>query len=29
VSMGGGSLKQVMVALVENPAFRTRQGATP
>ena len=29
VSMGGGSLKQVMVALVRDPAFRTRQGAAP
>jgi hypothetical protein len=29
VSMAGGSLKQVMVALVEDPAFRTRRGAAP
>lgn len=29
VSMTGGSLKQVMLALVKDPAFRTRRGATP
>jgi hypothetical protein len=29
VSMAGGSLKQVMVALVEDPAFRMRRGAAP
>lgn len=29
VSMAGGSLKHVMVALVKDPAFRTRQGAMP
>ena len=29
VSKSGGSLKQVMLALVQDPAFRTRHGATP
>jgi hypothetical protein len=29
VSLSGGSLKQVMLALVRDPAFRTRRGATP
>jgi hypothetical protein len=29
VSMAGGSLKKVMLALVADPAFRTRQGGTP
>jgi hypothetical protein len=29
VSMAGGSLKDVMLALVKDPAFRTRQGAEP
>jgi hypothetical protein len=29
VSMAGGSIKQVMLALVDDPAFRTRHGATP
>jgi len=29
VSLGGGSLKQVMLALVADPAFRTRQGGMP
>jgi hypothetical protein len=29
VSMTGGSIKQVMLALVADPAFRTRHGGTP
>jgi hypothetical protein len=29
VSMGGGSIKQVMLALVKDPAFRVRPGAMP
>jgi hypothetical protein len=29
VSQAGGSIKQVMLALVQDPAFRTRHGATP
>jgi hypothetical protein len=29
VSMAGGSIKKVMLALVETPAFRTRQGGKP
>lgn len=29
VSMSGGSVKQVMLALVSDPAFRTRQGVAP
>ena len=29
VSMAGGSIKQVLLALVEDPAFRMRPGAMP
>jgi hypothetical protein len=29
VSMAGGSLKDVMLALVRDPAFRVRKGGTP
>ena len=29
VSLAGGSIKDVMLALVRDPAFRVRKGATP